>query len=99
MRLSTKDGFVRAEFADEGQGMTRRQMRRAFNRYYRARTALESGKGGFGIGLCTSRESARAMGGDLTVRQNEPRGCVFTLTLPTAPTSLGAEGPEGEGSA
>ena len=91
VRLSKEEGFVRAEFVDEGQGMTRRQMRRAFNRYYRARTALESGKGGFGIGLCTAREFARAMGGNLTVRQNQPRGCVFTLTLPAAPTLLGAE--------
>ena len=98
VRLSSKDGYVRAEFVDEGQGMTRHQMRRAFDRYYRARTALESGKGGFGIGLCTARESARAMGGDLTVRQNEPRGCVFTLTLPAAPTLLG-ELEEGEESA
>ena len=62
--------------------MTPRQMRRAFDRYWRAKTVLESGKGGFGIGLCTSREYARAMGGDLTVGSNAPKGCVFTLRLP-----------------
>ena len=77
--------FVRVEFADEGQGMTPRQMKRAFDRYYRAKTVLESGKGGFGIGLCTAREFARAMGGDLTVRANTPKGCVFTLVLPATP--------------
>lgn len=82
VRLFRRGGMVVAEFADEGQGMTRRQMRRAFDRYYRAKTALESGKGGFGIGLCTSREFARSMGGDLTVRRNEPKGCIFELTLP-----------------
>jgi signal transduction histidine kinase len=60
-------------------------MRRAFDRYYRAKTVLESGKGGFGIGLCTAREFARAMGGDLSVRANSPHGCVFTLSLPSAP--------------
>ena len=85
MRLASENGFVRVEFADEGPGMTPRQMRRAFDRYYRARTVLESGKGGFGIGLCTAREFARAMGGDLTVRANEPKGCVFALTLPSTP--------------
>ena len=82
VRLFRRNGMVVAEFADEGQGMTRRQMRRAFDRYYRAKTALESGKGGFGIGLCTSREFARSMGGDLTIRRNEPKGCIFELTLP-----------------
>ena len=81
VRFAREDGFVRVEFVDEGQGMTPQQMKRAFDRYYRARTVLESGKGGFGIGLCTAREFARAMGGDLTVRANDPKGCVFTLSL------------------
>ena len=84
VRIAAEGGFVRVEFVDEGQGMTPRQMKCAFDRYYRARTVLESGKGGFGIGLCTAREFARAMGGDLTVRANHPKGCVFTLSLRAA---------------
>ena len=82
VRFVQEGGFVRVEFVDEGQGMTSGQMKRAFDRYYRAKTVLESGKGGFGIGLCTAREFARAMGGDLTVRPNDPKGCIFTLSLP-----------------
>ena len=85
VRFAQENGFVRVEFVDEGQGMTPQQMKRAFDRYYRARTVLESGKGGFGIGLCTAREFARAMGGDLTVRANHPKGCIFSLLLPLAP--------------
>ena len=82
VRFDMDGNFVKVEFVDEGQGMTPRQMKKAFDRYYRARTVLQSGKGGFGIGLCTAREFARAMGGDLTVRANTPKGCVFTLSLP-----------------
>ena len=82
VRFAQEGGFVKVEFVDEGQGMSPGQMKRAFDRYYRAKTVLESGKGGFGIGLCTAREFARAMGGDLTVRANTPKGCVFTLSLP-----------------
>lgn len=85
VRFSCEGGFAKIEFADAGQGMTPRQMKRAFDRYYRARTVLQSGKGGFGIGLCTAREFARAMGGDLTVRPNDPKGCVFTLSLRLSP--------------
>lgn len=73
---------VAVDFIDTGKGMTPRERRRAFDRYYRAKTVLESGKGGFGIGLCTAREFAEAMGGTLTVRANVPKGCVFTLILP-----------------
>ena len=84
VRFFVEDDAVIVEFADEGMGMTSVQMRRAFDRYYRAKTVLETGKGGFGIGLCTSREFARSMGGELSVRANEPKGCVFTLRLPRA---------------
>jgi len=82
VRVFADGAFARVEFADEGKGMSPREMARAFDRYYRAKTVLESGKGGFGIGLCTAREFARAMGGDLAVRANSPHGCVFTLSLP-----------------
>ena len=86
VRFVAEGDFVRVEFVDEGQGMSPRQMKKAFDRYYRAKTVLESGKGGFGIGLCTAREFARQMGGDLTVRANNPNGCIFTLLLPLIPT-------------
>ena len=84
VRFSTEGNAVVVEFVDEGMGMSPAQMRRAFDRYYRAKTVLETGKGGFGIGLCTSREFARSMGGELSVRANVPKGCVFTLRLPRA---------------
>jgi len=81
-RFRTDDDCVLVEIADEGPGMTPWQMKRAFDRYWRAKTVLKSGKGGFGIGLCTSRDYARAMGGDLTLGPNSPCGCIFTLRLP-----------------
>lgn len=82
VRFAVRGAFAEAVFADEGPGMTPGERRRAFDRYYRARTIKASGKGGFGIGLATSREFARAMGGDLTVEPNEPQGCRFILRLP-----------------
>ncbi len=78
---SVRGTSAAVEFADQGIGMTARQMRRAFGRFYRAAGLHECGKGGFGIGLYTSRVAARRMGGDLTVRANTPKGCVFTFVL------------------
>lgn len=85
--VDAKDDFVEVRFADEGLGMTSKEMRRAFDRYYRAKTVLVSGKGGFGIGLPTAKEFAEAMGGGLSVKANRPRGCVFTLVLKRASNS------------
>lgn len=84
VRIRREYAHVAVDFIDEGQGMSSSQMRHAFDRYYRAKTVLECGKGGFGLGLCTAREQAELMGGSLTVRANSPKGCVFTLRLPAA---------------
>jgi signal transduction histidine kinase len=42
---------------------------------------------GSGLGLAISRRLARAMGGDLTARNGESGGAVFTLYLPQEPTA------------
>jgi len=83
VRFVSDEGRATVEFADCGPGMSSSAMRKCFNRYYRATTIAKSGKGGFGIGLCNAREFAQAMRGSLKVRANVPRGCVFTLTLPS----------------
>lgn len=85
VRIFREGGFVRLAVSDEGKGLSPRERRRVFDRYYRARGAVASGAGGFGVGLCISREALRDMGGDLTVRANIPKGCVFEMKLPAAP--------------
>ena len=72
------------DISDEGKGLSREEKESVFRRYYRAPSARMSGKGGFGIGLCTALEFARLMGGDLKVRDNIPRGCVFSFELPAS---------------
>jgi len=84
VEMSREGGLVRLALLDNGPGLTPQQRRRVFKRYYRAQTVEESGKGGFGIGLCTARDLAKAMGGRLTVEPNQPKGCVFLLYLPAA---------------
>ncbi len=81
VRFASDRTCVRVSFVDEGPGLTAGERRKIFRRYYRAKRTSQSGKGGFGIGLANARSFARLMGGDLTVAANEPKGCVFTLTL------------------
>ena len=81
VRFEDRGATVRVSFLDRGPGMRARDRRRVFTRYYRAKSVLKSGKGGFGIGLSTAREMARAMGGDITVSAREGGGSVFALVL------------------
>lgn len=81
VRFERANPFVRVSFIDEGKGLSSRERRKIFRRYYRAKSIMKCGKGGFGIGLCTARDFARAMGGDLRVEAHRPTGCIFTLTL------------------
>lgn len=82
LAVEATESAVRVSFRDEGPGMTARERKRVFERYFRGKGIASSGKGGFGIGLCIAREFARSMGGDLTVSPNGSKGCVFTLELP-----------------
>lgn len=84
VRMALEGNVVRLDVADEGKGLSARERRRVFDRYYRAKGAVASCVGGFGVGLCTARESVRAMGGDLSVSQNSPCGCIFSIFLPSA---------------
>ena len=68
--------------SDEGPGMTKHEMRRAFRRYWRGAKGFS--KGGFGIGLCVARQFAVGMGGGLCAKPSKEGGTTFCLTLPLA---------------
>lgn len=81
VRFETDEKYARVIISDVGIGLSPSERRRVFDRYYRAKSVMKSGKGGFGIGLCTARVFARQMGGNLTVSSNTPKGSAFTLSL------------------
>ena len=67
------------EVADRGPGIPRPLRRRLFRPF--ARGVDPSGPAGLGLGLALARAQARAMGGDLTYREREGGGSVFSLQL------------------
>jgi signal transduction histidine kinase len=67
------------EVRDRGPGVPRPLRRRLFRPF--ARGARSDGPAGLGLGLALARAQARAMGGDLTYREREGGGSVFSLQL------------------
>lgn len=76
---------VRIIVADTGPGIPEQNQAAIFEPFVQLGRSLTSLHEGIGLGLSISRDLARAMAGDLTVRSCPGEGAVFTLTLPRAP--------------
>ena len=73
---------VKLAVADRGPGMTRTQMKHAFDAFWRADNSTTRETNGYGIGLSVARAYARGLGGDLAVAARTGGGCVFTFEFP-----------------
>jgi signal transduction histidine kinase len=75
---------VQIAVRDTGIGIPAPLLEQIFEPFVQAKRAIQSRDGGVGLGLAISRQLARAMQGELTVKSTEGRGSVFTLALPRA---------------
>lgn len=66
---------------DHGPGIAADEQERVFERFYRIEDPLTMRTGGSGLGLHISRQLARAMGGDVTLKSSPGQGCTFILRL------------------
>jgi len=81
--VSRVDAVVDVVFlrvSDTGIGVSRAVQDRIFDRFFQA-SAGPDGASGTGLGLASSREFARGMGGDQRVRSFGGAGSTFTVTL------------------
>jgi PAS domain S-box-containing protein len=75
------DSFV-VEVSDTGPGIPPRLRDSIFEAFVQGDRSLTRTAEGAGLGLAISRQLARAMGGDVTVRSKEGVGSTFSLSLP-----------------
>jgi signal transduction histidine kinase len=68
---------------DSGIGIAANELDKVFLPFVQAEVGHSRTRGGTGLGLTISRQLARLMGGDLTVRSEPGQGSCFTLWLPT----------------
>jgi signal transduction histidine kinase len=82
LSLERHDGNVVLEVADEGIGIAEDERARLFERFFRARSALDRQIPGTGLGLYISRAIVEAHGGRIEVRSVEGEGSPFVIELP-----------------
>jgi signal transduction histidine kinase len=73
-------GEVMVTITDDGHGIDAEHRDRIFDPFF---TTKRDGSG-TGLGLSIVREIVQSHGGRISVDENEPRGTIFTLELPTA---------------
>lgn len=79
--------------SDQGVGMTKTQLERVFDRFWRADPARQRSVGGTGLGLAISKEDATLHRGWLQVWSKPEQGTSFRLTLPRHKDSVIANSP------
>ncbi|HEX6756159.1 MAG TPA: ATP-binding protein [Mycobacteriales bacterium] len=89
-----RDTTVEVSVSDQGIGIAERDLERVFERFYRADPARSRATGGTGLGLAIVKHIASNHGGEVSVWSVEGSGSTFTLRLPLAAGSAGAELPD-----
>jgi PAS domain S-box-containing protein len=73
---------VLLEVSDTGPGIAPELRERIFEPFFQVDPSTTRAQGGVGLGLALSREYARLLGGELTVRSRPGEGSTFSLRLP-----------------
>ncbi len=74
-----EDVFVR--ISDNGPGMSPEMKEHAFDMFYTGHHKVADAKRSMGLGLSLCKSVVEAHGGNISVKDNNPSGCIFTFYL------------------
>ena len=72
------------KFEDTGIGMKQSELKRIFDRFYRADIARTRAVEGAGLGLSIVDNIVKLHGGHVTVNSQESKGTTFIVRIPVA---------------
>lgn len=81
LTVSTTEKQLIITVADNGDGISDDNKKKVFDRFYRVDKARTRQKGGFGLGLSLAKQIVESLDGTITIRDNQPKGTVFEVTL------------------
>ncbi|BDR58686.1 PAS domain-containing sensor histidine kinase [Xylocopilactobacillus apicola] len=82
VEIKTTDHNVIFAITDQGQGISKKERSKIFNRFYRIERARSRMNGGTGLGLAISKEVIETLGGHIWVESKENVGSTFSFSLP-----------------
>lgn len=78
--LAEENGEIRIDVTDNGPGIPQEEQDLIFERFFRGTDKKERIRG-LGLGLPYSKMIAKALGGDLFLKNSNPEGTTFTIVL------------------
>lgn len=75
-------GFIIITITDDGIGIAEEDLPHVFERFYRGEKYQNSDGGGTGLGLAIVKWIAEVHGGEVTVKNIENKGSVFSVSIP-----------------
>jgi two-component system, OmpR family, sensor histidine kinase CiaH len=78
--LDNKNSVV-LQVKDEGKGITTEEKKKLFTKFYRTGNTATKAAKGTGLGLYLTKKIAEEHNGNISMTDNIPSGCIFTLTL------------------
>lgn len=76
-------GDIEVEIADNGMGIPEAEKKKVFEKFYRVGNEDTRSTKGTGLGLFIVRELVARHNGTIVIRDNQPRGTRFVVTLPS----------------
>lgn len=77
-----RNSFIEIAVTDQGIGMSKEEVERVFERFYRTDQARSRSTGGSGLGLSIVKHIVSNHGGDIRVWSSPGKGSTFTIRIP-----------------
>ncbi|MEL7021729.1 MAG: HAMP domain-containing sensor histidine kinase, partial [Bacteroidota bacterium] len=82
VKIYCKKESICIEVADHGIGITDKDKKRIFDKFYRVGSEDTRKTKGTGLGLYIVHQLVKTHGGTIVVKDNQPRGTIFKISLP-----------------
>jgi two-component system, OmpR family, sensor histidine kinase CiaH len=82
--LKEENNNITLQVKDEGKGIADDEKKKVFDKFHRTGNAATKGAKGTGLGLYLTKKIIQNHNGEITVTNNTPSGCIFTIALQAA---------------
>jgi len=85
VEVTREDDFVRCSVIDNGLGISEKDQKQLFTKYFRSADRAVRERPGTGLGLCIVKSLVELQGGEITLDSTLGEGSTFSFTIPIAP--------------